>query len=594
MKKYITFIGLILIGLLLGWLLFSNSTQTEKEHNHTESKENNKMWTCSMHPQIMKNEPGDCPICGMDLIPAEVGSEGLAADQFKLTKNAMALANIQTTIVGKNNHNNNTIKLSGKIAENEEDNKVQVSYFSGRIEKLNISYTGEKVRKGQLLATVYSPELYAAQQELLTAASLKKTQPNLYKAVRNKLKIWKLSDEQINEIERSKKVKENFPIYATVSGTVTKKLVEKGDYIKQGQPLLRISNLQTVWANFDVYENQIDLLKIGQKTTITSNAFPNKKITGKVDFIDPILDIKKRTVTLRVVINNKKNLFKPGMFVSANIVNTKSKEALLIPASSVLWTGKRSVVYIKSNPKEPVFELRKIELGNKIGENYEIVNGLIAGDEIVTNGTFTVDAAAQLQGKKSMMNKSGGKTMTGHEGHLGMDNNNNNNNNNNNKEPNHSDMISRIVVSNNFQKQLNNLFDSYITLKESLVNDSPKESKTAASKILDNLKLVDMKLLSSNEAHKHWMLLEKEIKQSSMAISNSKNIDEQRNHFRHLSSHLIKSLKLFGINKKVFVEFCPMANNNKGAFWLSTKEKISNPYYGQKMLTCGEIKQVIE
>ena len=588
MKKYITFIGLILIGLLLGWLLFSNSTQTEKEHNHTESKENNKMWTCSMHPQIMKNEPGDCPICGMDLIPAEVGSEGLAADQFKLTKNAMALANIQTTIVGKNNHNNNTIKLSGKIAENEEDNKVQVSYFSGRIEKLNISYTGEKVKKGQLLATVYSPELYAAQQELLTAASLKKTQPNLYKAVRNKLKIWKLSDEQINEIERSKKVKENFPIYATVSGTVTKKLVEKGDYIKQGQPLLRISNLQTVWANFDVYENQIDLLKIGQKTTITSNAFPNKKITGKVDFIDPILDIKKRTVTLRVVINNKKNLFKPGMFVSANIVNTKSKEALLIPASSVLWTGKRSVVYIKSNPKEPVFELRKIELGNKIGENYEIVNGLIAGDEIVTNGTFTVDAAAQLQGKKSMMNKSGGKTMTGHEGHLGMDN------NNNNKEPNHSDMISRIVVSNNFQKQLNNLFDSYITLKESLVNDSPKESKTAASKILDNLKLVDMKLLSSNEAHKHWMLLEKEIKQSSLAISNSKNIDEQRNHFRHLSSHLIKSLKLFGINKKVFVEFCPMANNNKGAFWLSTKEKISNPYYGQKMLTCGEIKQVIE
>ncbi|MGB0892563.1 MAG: efflux RND transporter periplasmic adaptor subunit [Flavobacteriaceae bacterium] len=589
MKKYITFIGLILIGLLIGWLLFSNSTQTEKEHNHTESKENNKMWTCSMHPQIMKNEPGDCPICGMDLIPAEVGSEGLAADQFKLTKNAMALANIQTTIVGKNNHNNNTIKLSGRIAENEEDNKVQVSYFSGRIEKLNISYTGEKVRKGQLLATVYSPELYAAQQELLTSASLKKTQPNLYKAVRNKLKIWKLSDEQINEIERSKKVKENFPIYATVSGTVTKKLVEKGDYIKQGQPLLRISNLQTVWANFDVYENQIDLLKIGQKTTITSNAFPNKKITGKVDFIDPILDIKKRTVTLRVVINNKKNLFKPGMFVSANIVNTKSKEALIIPASSVLWTGKRSVVYIKSNPKEPVFELRKIELGNKIGENYEIVNGLIAGDEIVTNGTFTVDAAAQLQGKKSMMNKSGGKTMTGHEGHLGMDN-----NNNNNKEPNHSDMINRIVVSNNFQKQLNTLFDSYIILKESLVNDSPIESKTAASKILDNLKLVDMKLLSSNEAHKHWMLLEKEIKQSSMAISNSKNIDEQRNHFRHLSSHLIKSLKLFGINKKVFVEFCPMANNNKGAFWLSTKEKISNPYYGQKMLTCGEIKQVIE
>ena len=176
MKKYLIYIGLLLVGFLLGWMLFGGSSNNEEIHNHETISETNQMWTCSMHPQILQPEPGDCPICGMDLIPAETSSEGLLADQFKLTKNAMALANIQTSIVGEGTTGNNTIKLSGKIVENEEANAIQVSYFSGRLERLNVSFTGEAVRKGQLLATIYSPELYDAQQELLTASSLKESQ----------------------------------------------------------------------------------------------------------------------------------------------------------------------------------------------------------------------------------------------------------------------------------------------------------------------------------------------------------------------------------------------------------------------------------
>ncbi|MBT8188366.1 MAG: efflux RND transporter periplasmic adaptor subunit, partial [Croceitalea sp.] len=132
MKKYIVYLGILAVGLLLGWLFFGNSPTKEAEHNHSEVEESNQKWTCSMHPQVMKTEPGDCPICGMDLIPAENSADGLLADQFKLTENAMALANIQTTVVGKGNVEGSTIKLSGKIAENEEANAVQVSYFSGR------------------------------------------------------------------------------------------------------------------------------------------------------------------------------------------------------------------------------------------------------------------------------------------------------------------------------------------------------------------------------------------------------------------------------------------------------------------------------
>ncbi|GGG96171.1 hypothetical protein GCM10011416_12380 [Polaribacter pacificus] len=590
MKKYIVYIGILAVGLLLGWVIFGKSSNQETEQNHDAVAATNQMWTCSMHPQIMQPEPGDCPICGMDLIPAESSAEGLMADQFKLTENAMALANIQTSTVGNRAAEDNALKLSGKIVANEEANTVQVSYFSGRIEHLNISSTGEEVRKGQLLATIYSPELYAAQQELITAASLKESQPALYKAVRNKLKLWKLSENQINQIEETGKVKENFPVYATVSGTVTEKLVEQGDYIKQGQPLLKIANLNTVWGNFDVYENQIDRFKKGQEVMITTNAYPNKEFKGKVDFIDPVLNTKTRTVTLRVVLSNKDDVFKPGMFVTANIEGSTAKndEVLSIPASSVLWTGERSVVYLKTNPDQPIFEMREIKLGNQIGNEYEVVEGLFVGNEIVTNGTFTVDAAAQLQGKKSMMNKDGGKVMTGHEGHLGMDN------NASNKQTDHTNMNERLEVSEKFQQQLNSVYNEYINLKDALVKEDSKSTSTSASTLLNNLTKVDMKLLSDNKAHNHWMSLEGEIKSSATSISETSVIKAQRDHFKHLSSHLINAVQLFGVNEKVYVEFCPMADNNNGAYWLSKEEKVINPYFGEAMLTCGEVKQVIE
>ena len=589
MKKYIVYIGILAIGLLLGWLLFSGSSNKETEHNHSETAETNQMWTCSMHPQIMQPEAGDCPICGMDLIPAESSADGLGADQFKLTENAMALANIQTTIVGESNVEGNAIKLSGKIAENEKANAVQVSYFSGRIERLNVSFTGEKVSKGQLLATIYSPELYAAQQELITASSLKESQPALYKAVRNKLKLWKLSEKQINQIETTGKVKENFPVYATVSGTVTDKLVEQGDYIKQGQPLLKIANLNTVWANFDVYENQIELFKKEQEVSVSTNAYANKVFKGKVDFIDPILNSKTRTVTLRVVLNNKSDVFKPGMFVSANIdgVKNEDKETLSIPASAVLWTGERSVVYLKTKPDQPVFEMREVKLGNQIGNEYEVFEGIYVGNEIVTNGTFTVDAAAQLQGKKSMMNKGGGKVMTGHEGHLGMEN------NASNKENDHTNMTERLEVPIAFQQQLNSVYESYINLKNALVEDNTNKVSQDANTLLDNLSQVDMKLVK-DKTHNHWMSLAKEIKSSATSISKTTDSKQQRSHFKHLSSHLINTVQLFGVNEKVYVEFCPMADNNNGAYWLSKEEKVINPYFGEAMLTCGEVKQVIE
>lgn len=573
MNKNGIYIGIaLIIGLLAGYFIFgtNNASVQQEKQNHPEEEIAKVMWTCSMHPQIMQEEPGDCPICGMDLIPAEASAEGLAADQFKMTENAMALANIQTTIVGENQSDSqNIITLSGKINENEEKNAIQASYFNGRIEKLSINYKGQEVKKGQKLATIYSPDLIAAQQELITASSLKESQPQLYRAVRNKLKLWKLSEKQINAIASSGKVQENFPVYATVSGTVAEVMSAEGDYIKQGQPILKISNLTTVWAEFDGYENQISRLKKGQKITISANAYPNIQIETTISFIDPVLNTNSRTATIRAVLNNQDQIFKPGMFVAGKVTGTAATatatKKIIVPSSAVLWTGKRSVVYVKTDANSPVFEMREVALENTTGDTYTILEGLNNGDEIVTNGVFTIDAAAQLQGKKSMMNKKGGNIVKGHE--------------------NHAD----IAVSKSFQQEFLPALVPYLKMKDALVQSDSNQVTVFAKKmfeILKNIKAPDLGNLEKDHFTKTLSILEN--------ITKSKKLEDQRAHFVTFNENMVQLITGFNsLETTFYIQKCPMANTNKGAVWISTEKEIRNPYFGDAMLTCGSVIDTI-
>ncbi|MDT0642535.1 efflux RND transporter periplasmic adaptor subunit [Zunongwangia sp. F363] len=616
MKKYSIYIGVLIVGLVLGYFIFggisSDKTIESTEmaempdgHDHGTENGETQMWTCSMHPQIMLPEPGDCPICGMDLIPAEEGSGGLTTDQFKMTKNAMALANVQTTTIGGGTIENNSLVLSGKIAENEELNAVQVSHFGGRIEKLYINFTGEQVNRGELLATIYSPELVSAQQELLTAASLKESQPALYKAVRNKLKYWKLSESQINSIENSGKIKENFPVYATVSGTVTMKMAEEGDYVKQGQPIYEIANLSSVWAMFDAYENQIADLEEGQEISITTNAYPGKEFNAKITFIDPVLNTASRTVMIRAVLPNKKGLFKPGMFVQGKVmgVSEDGNETITVPKSAVLWTGERSVVYIRAQGEEPVFELREVKLGRSRGDQYEILGGLQNGDEIVTQGTFTVDAAAQLKGKKSMMSPEGGTPGGSMPGmNMGGDA---------KGQLDDKEMIKKGQVSTEkflegkaydfrketpkaFRQQLDDVIEAYLALKEGLVLADANATKKYSSELMESLKKLDGNLLKG-DAKTFWDEKKDFLMQHAKLCQEAPSIDGKRENFIYLSQPLIKIVESFGPgDETLYVDYCPMANNNKGAFWLSQTEEIRNPFMKEAMRSCGEVKQVID
>ena len=593
MNKNILYIAVaVVIGLLAGWFIFGNSRSVANANNdmsdsYDHSGESaNQMWTCSMHPQIMQPEAGDCPICGMDLIPAESGVEGLAANQIKMTENAMALANIETTIVGNRTEGNNdrVISLSGKIAANEENNAIQASYFDGRLEKLNVSFEGQEVKRGQLLATIYSPNLVAAQQELITAATLKESQPDLYKAVRNKLQLWKLSESQIDNIVATGKVRENFPIYATVSGTVAMVMAAEGDYLKQGQPILKVSNLNSVWAEFDAYENQISQFKKGQKIKVVTSAYPNMEFDAVISFIDPVLNSSTRTVTVRTTLKNNKNLFKPGMFVSGKIKGAAkpTEESLSIPASAVLWTGERSLVYVKPNSNEAIFEMREVTVGLRNGDNFTVTSGLENGEEVVTNGTFTVDAAAQLQGKKSMMNKSGSKTMTGNEGHSGMQGTSENKSN--------AMSTMEMKLPKAFQKAIQAALKPYFKMEDAFVASDASQVSALAKTTLKKMKAIEVSDLGKME-NSH---LSKSIEMLG-AISSNSDLKKQRAQLVVLNENIVAlAMNIKSPSETLYVQKCPMANSNKGAIWLSTEKEIKNPYYGDDMLTCGSVIEEIK
>ncbi len=578
MKKYKIYIVAILalaIGLLIGWLLFKNGTQPVQEHSEPSSNQTeSEIWTCSMHPQIRQNEPGDCPICGMDLIPASQGSSDNEIG-FQMTADAIKLANIQTTIIGNADANEGaTLKLNGKIQANETKSASLVTHIPGRIEKLYVSYTGEQVNKGQKIATIYSPELITAQKELLEAKKIQDISPGLLTAAKNKLKYWKIGEQVIQDILTSGTIRENFNIYADHSGVVNQKRVSVGDYLSTGEVLFDVQNLYSLWALFDVYENDLSQVKIGRNIYFTTPSALNKRFKAKITFVNPVIDPNTRAATIRAEVSNTTGKLKPEMFITGELQTSKKSDNLTVPKSAVLWTGQRSVVYVKIPDTDiPSFEYREIEIADATASGYAVVSGLAYGEEVVTNGAFVIDASAQLNNQVSMMNKNVMAKNAVHSNHL----------------PDYTNTTPQI-----FKEQLTAIASTYLLLKDALVASDQQKAAENVNDILDNTEKVDMSLVK-DKAHIYWMEQLKAIQAHGKKIGASEDIEEQRKQFDFLSQALIKSLKVFGVEGDTFyVQHCPMANDNDGAAWLSKHEKILNPYFGEKMLTCGTVQDTID
>jgi Cu(I)/Ag(I) efflux system membrane fusion protein len=416
-EKYLRYTLFMLLGVLTGYMFFHRSPENSGNHSHPAEIVQGDIWTCAMHPQIRLEKPGKCPLCGMDLIPlSQSVISSTDPDAIKFTGEAARMADVVTSVV-KKQIGVKDIRLYGKVQINEKLLQSQVAHVPGRIEKLYISFTGESVKEGQVLAQIYSPEIVTAQQELLESAETRETRPEIYEAAKEKLLQWKLTDDQIESILKSGEVRMNVEVVSNTNGIVLERFVSRGDYVSQGTVLYKIADLTRVWIIFDAYESDLPFLHKGENIAFTLQALPGEEYSGTISFIDPVIDPVTRVAKVRVEIPNQSGRLKPEMFATGTISSTPEefRNTIIIPRSAVLWTGKRSIVYVKQpGINELAFEKREIELGPMLDEGFVVTSGLSEGEEIVTNGAFSVDAAAQLEGKPSMMNASGGSGSFSH------------------------------------------------------------------------------------------------------------------------------------------------------------------------------------
>ncbi|WP_320019525.1 efflux RND transporter periplasmic adaptor subunit [Labilibaculum manganireducens] len=592
-ENYKLVIAVLVIGVFLGLIFSGSSDKTaagtiavEGHEGHNHESEDPTTWTCSMHPQIKQDKPGKCPICAMDLIPLinrQSAGDDVNPNEIVMTESAAKLAAIQTMKV-QLGVPEKSVRLQGKIHADERNISELTARFGGRIEKLFVNFTGQTVRKGDKLATIYSPDLVTAQRELLEAIGFKSSRPSLYQASKGKLKLWDLTDKQIEEIETKGEPMLYFDVLSPISGTVTVRNVAIGDYIKEGSKLFEVVDLSRLWVMLDAYESDLPWIKVNDKLEFTVQAMPGKNYEAKVTFIDPFINGDTRVAKVRAEVVNKNQQLKPEMFVNG-IVKSKTEKGLnkiLIPKSAVLWTGKRSVVYVKvPNRETPSFLYREIVLGPEAGAFFVVSEGLKENEEIAINGVFKIDAAAQLIGLPSMMNPDGGKVSMGHNhGDMGAGNS--------------MQKMESAVVDEKFKKQLTGFYNEYLLLTKAFVASDPSLVKPAAESLLSKLSTIDMSLLKG-DAHMQWMTNLNVLETKLKAIAASKDIGVQRTAFAPFNQALYKSIKSFGLYKvTTYYQFCPMADDDKGAYWFSNSEEIQNPYFGDMMLGCGEVKETIK
>ncbi len=603
LNRYIKYSLLLILGIFTGWLFFHSSGKNEEIHEGPTELVQGTIWTCAMHPQIRMSGPGKCPICGMDLIPlVQKVNSSIDPDAVRLTKEAFQLANVMTTVVSKQKPIKE-VRLYGKVQADEKLFQSQVAHVPGRIERLAVNFTGETISKGQVLAEIYSPELITAQQELLETIKTKQIQPELYEASKEKLHQWKLTDDQIAKIENSGVVQNNFMVVSNTSGTVIDRRVNTGDHVSEGTILFEIADLSKVWVMFDAYESDLQFLRIGEKISFTLQSFPGIQYSGTIAFIDPVIDPVTRVAKVRVETGNQSGKLKPEMFATGIVSATLNqyRDNFIIPRSAVLWTGKRSIVYLKQpDTDEPIFKIREVELGPMLGDSYVITNGLSEGQEIVTQGTFSVDAAAQLEGKPSMMNPRGGKTSSmpgmimpgdakpddskpvNDTSMAGMDMSGGTT----------SEMPKKMDVSNTVS--IKEIVSYYLQLKNALADDNSTGAATAGKKLEAVLKNFDKSALTDAQKKTYEDVEADAIENAEHIGANGGKIAHQREHFELLSKDIYDLVKTFSAGQILYKVYDSMFNNGKGAFWLSETKEIKNPYMGKAMLTSGSIKEEIK
>lgn len=444
---------------------------------HTEAK----LYTCAMHPHIVLKEPGDCPICGMELVPVATGASEVSDAALQLSPYAQALARVQTARVERRPVTIE-LRLAGKLVYDETRVRTISAWLPGRIDRLYVDYVGVTVNVGDHLGELYGPDLLSSQQDLIEAArSVRRSEQSssslasitraTLEASRERFRLWGFSPKQIRRLEQQRQPSDHLTLYSPISGVVIERAVDEGSYVREGDTILRIADLSELWLVLAAYESDLAWLLVGQAVEFELPALPGERFEGRIAFVSPVVDPKTRTTQVRLNVANTEGRLKPEMFAKARVrvhvrddgkvvepslvgkwigpmhpeivrdragtcpicgmklvaSKTLGHEApgrppLVIPITAVLITGTRAIVYVSTSKSDgnTTYEAREVLLGPRASDSYIVLDGLHEGESVVVQAAFKIDASSQIQAKRSMMNPVDGMATTDPHAHMHM------------------------------------------------------------------------------------------------------------------------------------------------------------------------------
>ncbi|MAE39556.1 MAG: hypothetical protein CML07_01280 [Psychrobacter sp.] len=383
---------------------------TDHDHDHDDDS----YYTCPMHPQVVREQTGDCPVCGMSLVLKRRTEGGGEIGLVQISPTIVQTIGVTSERAQRQNLVK-TVRTNGRVAFDEEKVKEINAWVPGRIETLHVNFTGDSVKKGEKMLEIYSPQLLTTQQEyLLAIKGLEQIQnspiseaitqaKSLVEASRERLRLWGLTDAQVEEIRAAGQPQTTMTITAPISGVVIHKTAVEGMYVKEGTHLYKIADLKTIWVNADVYESDLPFVRVGQEVDVSLRAVPGRTFVGKVTFIHHVLNPKTRTVMVRCEFDNSERaresgpemLLKPNMYADVFFNVEIDSNALTVPESAVIHAGSRQLVV--HDRGEGQFMPVEVKIGVFADEYYQVLDGLSEGDKVVTNATFLIDSESNLR-----------------------------------------------------------------------------------------------------------------------------------------------------------------------------------------------------
>ncbi|MEY2605005.1 MAG: rane fusion protein copper/silver efflux system [Verrucomicrobiota bacterium] len=592
------------IGLLVAFVLSGCSKPAGK----TAADADVDYYTCTMHPSVHSKDPGKCPICSMDLVPVikKVSNETKATENSSGMTGNSSMGSMPMSSpnqeVGKSSEftvpverqqqigvtyatvTKRPIQLSirsvGMLEPDTSNMFDYVARVDGYVQELKVNSPGQDVSQGQPLITIYSPDLRSTEQELVNllndrdrSGTSRVSNDQLIDATKRRLKLWNVSDQEIAELEKSRKPSDQLVLRSPFDGVVGEVMTHPGMNVKMGDKLVSVLDLSNLWVWAEFYENEIGLLKRGQQIDVSLPAFPNQTFQGQIAVINPIIDAAKRTARVRIDIPNAKAQLRPGMYANVE-VKINGGEGLTIPVQAALPTGERMLVFLDRGQGKLL--PRYVQVGRSFttfdGQQersyYQVMNGLQEGDRIVASANFLIDAESQVQGAL--------KDWAGEEpaGTPAMTE----------KPPNQSS-------SSSFNAVIKPVLDSYKRLHELLATNKFSQVAAEAETLRKEVHpLLDIDPSAKLEQYKD--LVDKLHGSADQFTPN--NIDQARIEFGQFSADLIAFLKDFmpQLDDPLYTIKCPMWSKSP-AVWLQDSTAVKNPFLGPDMPTCGTVQETL-